>query len=991
MAVEDRWRRLNEIWQSALRLKSSRRAAFLRQRCSSDEGLRLEIESLLGQDEKAGDFLEPPDRPRTVDLTSRALSHYDLVEKIGEGGMGVVYKARDTHLDRFVALKLLPPEKVADPERKRRFVQEAKAASALNHPNIVTIHDIDAADGITFIAMEYVNGQTLDRLIRSGRMPVDQSLRHGAQIASALAAAHAAGIIHRDIQPANIMVTETGVVKVLDFGLAKLAGESDPRTVASEPSLNLQTAMGQILGTIAYMSPEQAEGGPVDPRSDIFSLGLVLYEMTTGRRAFSGESGAAALEAILTREPEPVALLAPETPQELESVIGRCLQKDPARRFQSSDDVKAAIEDIKNSLGLPQTAVGIESTKPRFSVGLRIAALFAVLAIGAGVVIERARRPAEALAPSVRVFAGMPGTQTEPALSPDGRQMAFIWKGEKQDNLDIYVQADGDPSARRLTNNFADDFSPVWSPDAKEIAFLRSTPSGTEIITVPSAGGVERKLHVSSAVCRVHSPKQYCGISWSPRGEWLAIVDRESPQSPNSIFLLNRENRERRRLTQPPSRPYQDGLSAFSPDGSRLAFARCAGPLCDIYVVPISDSGELQGQPRQLTRDNDFIFGFDWTPDGRSIVFSSSRAGVWGLWRAPLSRGDPERLRVGGSSAFFPSLSKTGNRLAYSEGTVDHNIWRIASPLARGQDAKSKSPTRITAFPFLDGQPSYSPDGAKIAWTSIQSGTHQVWIGNADGSESRELTKFGPPGAASYSWSPDGRKIAFLGFSAGPTQVHVVNTDGTQLKQLTNGDLIRGPTLAPAWSRDSRWVYFVSNVGGEIWKVSVDGGSPIALASPGSWPLESHDGASVYFVRRGGIWKVPAAGGTPAPVIRGGFAPLYESYDGKYLFYSGAGGVIQRLRLSGGNVETVVRISPRARWTLGRSGIYALDPDAKGGPTLEFLPMESGSRERVQLPGDPESYVKGTGGLAVSPDERWLMYPRLDKSEAQVMLVENFR
>ena len=261
-------------------------------------------------------------------MIGKTLGHYQITEKLGEGGMGVVYKARDTHLDRFVAIKVLPPEKVADPERKRRFVQEAKAASALNHPNIITIYDIDQSDGTDFIAMEYVAGKTLDQRIGHRGLRLNEALKYAVEIADALAKAHSAGIVHRDLKPTNIMVNEDGAVKVLDFGLAKLTEQIQGDESARRPTMDAGgkpiTDEGVIIGTVSYMSPEQAEGKKVDARSDIFSLGSVLYEMVTGQRAFQGTSKMSTLSAILHQEPKPVSGIAPAIPADLEKLINRC-------------------------------------------------------------------------------------------------------------------------------------------------------------------------------------------------------------------------------------------------------------------------------------------------------------------------------------------------------------------------------------------------------------------------------------------------------------------------------------------------------------------------------------------------------------------------------------------------------------------------------------------------------------------------------------------
>ena len=289
-------------------------------------------------------------------MTGGTVAHYQILEKLGEGGMGLVYKARDTHLDRFVAIKVLPPERVTDLERKRRFVQEAKAASALNHPNIITIHDIASEAGRDFMVMEFVAGKTLDQLIPRKGVRLGETLKLAVQIADALSRAHAAGIIHRDLKPGNVMVDEHGLVKVLDFGLAKL---TEPRVGEEAPT---QTAAGTIIGTVAYMSPEQAEGKPVDARSDIFSFGSLLYEMLTGRQAFKGESVVSTLAAILHQEPPS---LGEEVPGELRRVVGRCLRKDPARRYQHMDDLRVALAELKEESDTGELAAAKERKERR--------------------------------------------------------------------------------------------------------------------------------------------------------------------------------------------------------------------------------------------------------------------------------------------------------------------------------------------------------------------------------------------------------------------------------------------------------------------------------------------------------------------------------------------------------------------------------------------------------------------------------------------------
>src|SRR5579864_8076937 len=313
-------------------------------------------------------------------MTGRTLSHYELLEEIGKGGMGVVYKARDTRLDRFVAIKLLPPEKMADPDRKRRFVQEAKAASALNHPNIVTIHEIDALEGVDFIVMEYVEGAPLDRSIPAKGLPLEQALAYAVQIADALAAAHTAGIVHRDIKPGNIVVTPGGRVKVLDFGLAKLLERAGPddATVTAEAA----TRAGVIVGTVAYASPEQIEAKPVDARSDVFSFGAVLYEMLTGHRPFQGESQLSTMAAILRDTPQPVVAVRPGLPADLSRILKRCLEKNRAARYPSGAELRDDLAAVQTRLATPPTGLQAMLHQPRYATAAVVVVLAVAGAIG---------------------------------------------------------------------------------------------------------------------------------------------------------------------------------------------------------------------------------------------------------------------------------------------------------------------------------------------------------------------------------------------------------------------------------------------------------------------------------------------------------------------------------------------------------------------------------------------------------------------------------
>jgi serine/threonine protein kinase len=462
-------------------------------------------------------------------VIGRTISHYQVLEEIGRGGMGIVYKARDTRLDRVAALKILPVDSVADPERTGRFVQEARAASALNHPNIITIYDIDRDQDLDFIAMEYVAGRSMDRMIpRQGMRPAEV-LRYGVQIADALAAAHASGIIHRDLKPANIMVTQSGLVKVLDFGIAKLAEQ--PMPDSEQPTVSLAapaTGEGKILGTIAYMSPEQAQGLKIDTRSDIFSLGTVLYEMLTGRAAFSGETKVSTLAAILDREPEP---LARTTPRELDRIVTRCLRKDPARRFQTMADLRVALAELKDESDSGRlTASEPAKRTNRWPLVVGVAAIVALALVGSLWWLQPASTGPALQSQNLRQLTFDSGESSFPALSPDAKFVAYQSDRAGPGRYDIWVQQTAGGSPLRLTQGPGSHYLPVFAGDGSKVYF-ESTGPPQGIYEVSALGG-EPRLIVASAA----------GPSRSPDGRYIAY---RTPSAqvfvvPTSVRLLSR-------------------------------------------------------------------------------------------------------------------------------------------------------------------------------------------------------------------------------------------------------------------------------------------------------------------------------------------------------------------------------------------------------------------------------------------------------------------
>ncbi|MGH9659099.1 MAG: protein kinase domain-containing protein, partial [Bryobacteraceae bacterium] len=590
-------------------------------------------------------------------MIDQVISHYRIIKKIGAGGMGEVYLAEDTTLGRHVALKLLPHQHTQDEERLRRFKQEAKSASALNHPNILTIHEVGEADGHHFIATEFIDGESLRAsLRRTGRMDTSAALNVALQVASALAVAHEAGIVHRDIKPENLMLRRDGFVKVLDFGLAKLTEMVAPLAAdTSGPTMPLavHTESGVLLGTAPYMSPEQATGKKVDARSDIFSFGTVLYEMIAGQRAFHGDSLMETVAAILNREPEP---LPAKIPAELAKVILRCLRKDPARRYQTMADLKVALEDVDEESG---------SGKPVQQVPLRRRWAWAVLLpvlLVAGFFAWRGWRAPESTAPLRAVpLTTLPGVQRYPSLSPDGNHVAFSWNGPKQDNPDIYVQQIGSGRPLQLTTDTGNDYNPVWSPDGVWIAFLRSQSEAgrSELRLIPPLGGPERKL----AEIRVRGGIQVTPpyLAWCPDSNCLVVTDSLGERKPDALFVISLETGEKTPLTNPQPPASGDTNPAVSPDGSWLVFRRQLGGLFsgELYRLPLGRGLTAAGEPRRLT-----VAALDakyptWMPDSNEILFSV-REGLRRLVVAGEKPGEstPARLPFVGEDGLMPVVSR---------------------------------------------------------------------------------------------------------------------------------------------------------------------------------------------------------------------------------------------------------------------------------------------------------------------------------------------
>jgi Tol biopolymer transport system component/tRNA A-37 threonylcarbamoyl transferase component Bud32 len=877
------------------------------------------------------------------------ISHYEILEKLGEGGMGVVWKARDTRLNRLVAIKTLSAKRIVGEDHKRRFIQEAQAASALNHPNIVTIHDIASEDGTDFIVMEYVEGKTLGQLIPKRGLRLDEILRYAIQIGGALAKAHAAGIIHRDLKPGNVMVTADGRVKLLDFGLAKLVepaealGE-DERTRTLAPV----SEAGTIIGTAAYMSPEQAESKPVDARSDIFSFGAVLYEMATGEGAFQGDSKLSTLSAILRENPKPPSQVASGVPRELDRIIARCLRKDPARRFQDVPDLLVALEELKeeSDFGMIQmTASELRPAKTRSRLVAGVAAAVTALAAAGGWYVLRTRTAPVAPPRSVPLTS-YPGSQLHPSFSPDGSQIAFAWNGEKRDNWDIYVKlVDGGSTPLRLTTNPAADQAPAWSPDGRQIAFIRLTDG---VYSVSPLGGPERKLADGAAI----------GIAWTPDSQSLLISTAKSTDDLHSIFQLSLATGEMRRITTPPGQANPtdgDYSPAVSPDGRALAFIRYAASAGDIYVQPIAG-----GPATRVTRSSQRFAGLAWV-NNRELIFSSG-AEAPSLWRiAADGRTEPERVTGALDRAIEPACTHPASgpaRLAYSRSTSDYDIWRMgAAPDAGARGWSVTEPAPLIVSTYLDMTPQFSPDGKRIAFTSDRDGAMEIWTASSDGSNPSALTAFKGPNTGAPRWSPDGRQIVFDSLASGNNDIWIVGSEGGAPRRVTTEPSNEG---RPSFSRDGRWIYFRSDRSGsqQIWKV------------PAAPPFQ------------------PAA-----QVTRNGGFEAAESGDGRLLYVIKPGKGLWSMPVDGGEEAQIIASVDNGSWQVTDAGIYYIDSSAPrlADGSVPLVLFSLPGRKVMPIARLPRVPGSGAQRLAVARDGRQIAWTQTRAGAVNLVMIENFR
>ncbi len=731
------------------------------------------------------------------------LLHYRLIEKIGEGGMGVVWKAEDTKLHRHIALKILPEAMAADPDRRARFEREARAVAALNHPNIVTLHSVEEADTpagtVHFITMELVEGRNLTELLPKDGFPLPRLLEIAIPLADAASRAHRAGITHRDLKPDNIMIDGEGRLRVLDFGLAKLQEPAGPAEDTQAATVTSDTAEGRVLGTVAYMSPEQSEGKPVDARSDIFSLGTILYEMASGTRPFRGDTTMSTISSILKDEPSSITELKRMLPRHAGRIIRRCLAKEPDRRYQTALDLRNELEELKTEIDSGSHAAepggtASPSRRSRLPVLVGVVGLIAIAVVVAIQFRKRSEPPPTSY--TSRPVTASTACDYLTSWSYDGDYIAFsrITSG----NVDVYVKPvdGGDPVVR--APGPGDQIAPRWSPDGGLLAYVSTQKPGTSVFLIPPDGGTPRELIQTKTLL----------ISTAAKTAQVAV---------HRVAIATREAEQ---ITFPPV-GCDDYAASYSFDGQRIAFIRQTQTGTALMSIP-AEGGDEEVLYREETVNN-----FAWRPDNRHVVVELVGTAFYSksnLHEIDLASGRVEQLTSGIGLAHSPSVS-ADNRLVYMAGPA-HDTFLYVVEVETGKREQ------ITSHRLDNGGARFGPDGRTIAYASDRTGDQEIWLHHLDGRPEKRFTDRSGDDRAP-EWSPDGQRLLFLSDRDGDAlRLFIANADGGGgARRLVDQAIIPGLGGASIFEPVSRWspdgesiAYRVVGAEGfEMWTVGPDG------------------------------------------------------------------------------------------------------------------------------------------------------------------------
>jgi serine/threonine protein kinase/Tol biopolymer transport system component len=843
----ERWQKIEQLYHAALERQENQRAAFLHEVCAGDDALRRDVESLLLHENGANSFLDAPAMEVAVkmlgeeqgqSMIGRQLGAYQVVSLLGAGGMGEVYLAHDTKLGRDVAVKVLPEAFVNDADRLSRFQREARMLATLNHPNVATIHGLEQSDGMHYLVMEKVPGKSLDRLIPTNGLPLKEAVSYATQIASALAAAHSAGIAHRDIKPANLIVTPESNVKVLDFGLAKLMGPGpEDETLIHESAL---TEAGAVVGTVAYMSPEQASGRPLDHRTDIFSLGVVLYEMLVGHRPFRGKSQVETMHAIINDPAPPLA----EQPLELEEILAKALEKDPKDRFQHAGDFGLDLRRFHRaweSKSLLSMRAESGKTIPQRRIPWLWAAAF-VLTLAGAISVWLVRKSSAGIenplanAQFTR-FTNFEDTEQDATISPDGKWVAFY--ADRDGPFDVWLSQVGSGQFVNLTKGKLGKEEGMpdlgFSGDGSEIS-LAGGPR-TRLRLMPLMGGEGRVFLGDGAV----------HVAWSPDGTRLVYHTR---QAGDPMFIADPTGANARQIYVHPVGPSgHNHYPAWSPDGRWIYFVSGILATHDMDLWRIAPSG---GVAERLTHDH-INMGPPAPIDSRTVLYTArdqDGSGPW-LWALDVEQKKARRVSFGLENYTSVAASADGRRLVATVASPSASLWSvpILDRLVEEGDAKPFSvPTVEATGPRFGGGSLFylsSRGPGDGLWRYQDGQAHEIWR-SSDGAVQE------PAGI-----SPDGRRVSIVLRRSGKVQLDVLSADGTGIQSMADSINIQGVNC---WSSDGKWILTGGSdaSGPGLFKIPLEGGSPVRLvAGTAVAPVCSPDGSLIVYAGPGTAASVP--------------------------------------------------------------------------------------------------------------------------------------